>query len=119
MNQSNKKNNKSLTYKKKLLVVILFFITLLLIGYISNYLMLRNSIITTGKIIGQQKATKGGYVIVYLFKVKGNYVKGTIYSSFIKNSLTLDSLKMIPNIKIEYSKNSVNYNDIIDKRILK
>ena len=119
MNQLKNRNNKIMSINKKILILILFFITLLLIGYSTNYLLLKNSITTTGKIIGQQKATKGGYCIVYLFSVKGQNIKGTIYTSYIKEQLTLDSLKKIPDVKIKYSKYSLNYNEIIDSRILK
>ena len=113
------KENKVMSRNKQILMLVIFLFSLLILAKIINLTFYNNSSIITGKIIGQQRATKGGYTIVYEFKVKGREVKGTIFTSFIKENLTLDSLKNIPNIKIEYSKYSTNFNRIIDKRILK
>jgi hypothetical protein len=97
MNQLKNRNNKIMSINKKILILILFFITLLLIGYSTNYLLLKNSITTTGKIIGQQKATKGGYCIVYLFSVKGQNIKGAPVNAILLQTVISISIILLFN----------------------
>ena len=80
--------------------------------------MFLNSKFACAKIIEEIPQAKGGYSAGYVFEVDGKKVKGNVPYSSLK-SISLDSLKKIECVKIEYSNYSTFFNRVIDNRILK
>ena len=105
--------------KNKIILLISIFLIVILVSQLSRYIFFQNKGYTYGQIISIKRGVKGGYHYIYNFKNNGKVIYGFIYTNEIKDNIDFDSLKNIPNIKIEYSKYSTNFNRIIDKRILK
>lgn len=98
------------------------FILIFLFSFITLYLFLNfavyiNSGVTCAKIIGQSES-KGASILKYKFILNGDIVYGSENSSKFVD-FSMDSLKKIDCIKVEYSKFWVLFNRIVDKKVLK
>jgi hypothetical protein len=71
-----------------------------------------------GKIIGES-TTRGATHYKYKFYVNEKVYFATHPYPYFKDNLTLDSLKKIDCIQIEYSSFSPNISKLVDKRVLK
>lgn len=93
------------------------FAVIILVGILAEKIAYTSTKITCGKIV-RQSSIRGAYSVYYTFEVDGISKEGGVGTSFLKN-LSLDSLKKIECVKIEYSNFSTYFNRVVDERILK
>ncbi len=74
---------------------------------------------TCGRITEKIRAARGHCYFKYSFKVNDRSYENDISCMEIKNEFSLDSLKKIQCVKIEYSLFNEATNRIVDERILK
>jgi hypothetical protein len=103
--------------RKTWIVVGVVFLLIISIGLLIEQMAYTSSKIGCAKIT-RKSAIRGAWSVHYEFEVDGEIMEGGIETGFLKK-ISLDSLKKIECIKIEYSNYSTFFNRVIDKRILK
>jgi len=104
-------NSKQLN---RLLVIVISLIVLFLVVYNLSFLKSRT---ICGKIIGEHEI-KGAKYIRYRFIIDNDTSEGSLSVLDVKR-ISLDSLKKIECVQIQYSEFSSFFNRVVDKRILK
>ena len=97
--------------------VVIIITAIVVIGIVFNTVVYFHSDIACGKVIGQGQ-TKGANYIRYKFQIGNQTVYGSESSSVFVD-LSLDSLKKMDCVKIQYSQFIFDFNRIVDLRILK
>lgn len=103
--------------KKGIIIFLIGMIVICTALLLYEKFMYMNSKVTCGEIVKQEQQARGGYSIYYNFYVDDVKYSGSIESSALVD-ISLDSLKQIECIQIEYSLYSKFFNRIIDSRIL-
>lgn len=113
------KNSSISKLRRKWVILISSLIGLVSFLYLSNFIFYSNSSCACAQITKETAQAKGGYSTRYIFTVDEKTIEGKVSNSYLKRNISLDSLKKIKCIKIEYSNYSTYFNRVIDKRILK
>ena len=102
---------------KSVAILIIVFVAIIIIGLMVDKIAYTNTTSTCAKITKRAYAT-GGVSVIYTFEIDGKKIKSGSSNSLLKD-ISIDSLKNIECVKIEYSNYSTFFNRITDKRILK
>lgn len=96
---------------------VLYFLLLMLTVSIFYTIAFSKTHTVCGKILGLEQGPKGAWYIEFAFWDEGEYYEGSISRGFIKDDISLDSMKQMKCIEIKCSFISNSINDLTDKRL--
>jgi hypothetical protein len=96
---------------------VLYFLLLLLAGSIFYTIAFSKTHTVCGRILRLDKGPKGAWYVDFAFWDEGKYYDGSISRGFIKDDISLDSMKQMKCVEIKCSFISNSINDLTDKRL--
>ena len=97
-----------------------FLILFIVIGFLINFLVYRNSKIICGKISGVSKGMRGGSDIDFNFKINNIIYERFMDVGLIRKDISIDSMINMECVEIEYSEYFPTATSrIVDKRVIK